>query len=189
MDAFWHRDQTCGHSRGRREWDKQWHCRICTAMCEGASENPRYGTGSSAWCSDRGGGGRQVEENWGVRGIGRDGGCGWEVQEGGNVCKLTAGSLCCRLNQHNIAKQLSSNLKYFFKINKPKKMLFEKPHSCLSSLAGDKILVSIASIRPWFITTISTRLGRGLQITGPRKTHLPQRWDIKKNKPSLFSKI
>ena len=67
------------------------HCHV-----REGSEKLLYRTGSSAWCSLTEGWGEVGGGKLGCGGIGREGGGEWEVQEGGNIRELIAGSCCCK---------------------------------------------------------------------------------------------
>ena len=48
-----HREQTCGHSGGRRGWDewREQHGNIDTTVCKTVHGKLPCSTGNSAWCS------------------------------------------------------------------------------------------------------------------------------------------
>ena len=71
--------------------------------------------------------------------------------------------------------------------SREKEMLFEKPHSCLSLLAGGNI--SISSTRPWFIMKIPARLGCGPASIWSKKNSPASKVRHQKEQTQVISKI
>ena len=106
QDSKWrrrHREQTCGHSRGRRGWDEltEWHWNINITI---------YKIGShwefAVWLTEL-----KPSALWQPRGMGwgRVGGGGGEFQERGYMYIYGWFMSMYSRNQQNIVKKLSSN--------------------------------------------------------------------------------